>query len=122
MILNGLFYLRLKKLVEILAPVNIETIRQLLQRNSHKGFMNWRHGMKMQFWRRLLPPTPKGQIKHFEVDGIQDSYFEVTSLASITSLDKLDISEIELTAFTVESEKVGFKILRHFTMADIRVA
>jgi hypothetical protein len=103
----------LEQLIEIWAPENAETIQQLLQQKLRKGSTNWLNwmGSTIPFWKGQRPPTPKCQIRHFDVDETQGTSFAVTTVASMACLDKLDIFEIELAASLQGSPKGGLKRL-----------
>jgi hypothetical protein len=120
-VLGGPFYMTLEQLMDIWAPSNAETIRQLPQRKPQKSSMNLFNwiGSTIDFWGRQQPRIPECQIKRFEVDKVLDTDFTVTSVASMGSLGKLKTAQIEILAAAVE--KGGSKILKSRGLA-IRVA
>jgi hypothetical protein len=115
-------YMTLEQLVEIWEPINAEIIRELLQRKSptrSKNRLNW---MTVPFRRGQRNTTPECLIKPLEFDDIQDSYFEVTSIASITCLDKLTLSEIQCGSRITQREEDGIIELVRKGRVNIRVA
>jgi hypothetical protein len=121
-VVNSPSYMTLEQLVEIWEPINAEIIRELLQRKSptrSKNRLNW---MTVPFRRGQQNTTPKCHIKPLQFDDIQDSYFEVTSIASITYLDKLTLSKIQYSSRVIQRGEDGIIKLVRREVVNIRVS
>jgi hypothetical protein len=121
-VLSEPFYMTLDQLFQILAPTNAETIRELVRQKSHKSSQRWLNWMTVPFQRGQKAITPKIHIKPLQFEEVQDGHFEVTSVASITSLDKLTQSEIEFSARLESGEEDGITKLVKKNNLSIRVA
>ncbi len=121
LVLGGPYYMTLEQLVEIWAPINAGTIRELLRQSSPKGSNIWLKWMTNPFQKPQQLTTPKIHIKPLDFDAFQGSYFAVTSIASIASLDKLTPTEIQFSAAITQNEEEGMTEFVRDSGLSIRV-